>query len=267
MKAGISTIALRKYDVLQAIDLAADAGFAGVEIWGRAPHTPDDFDADHTLKIRDRLRAKKLGVSMVGSYVNPSSPDYVQRAADSLKIARILGARIIRVWAGNREPQDADEQLWAHVAKLFHDYALQAEDQGVTLAMEMHGGTLCLTPEGSLRVIEESRAPNLKLNFQVSDARNPDLERVIGMVGDYVVNVHAQNHRPSRVEPEKMELCLVEEGLIDYDTALSLLKGHGFDGYVEVEFLKGEFGGDEIMLDSLKRDGAYLKALTAKYSS
>ena len=267
MKPGLATIALRQYDVFHAIDLAAEAGFMGVEIWGRAPHTPDEFDEEHTLEIRDRLRNNKIEVSMIGSYVNPASPDYVQRSADALKIAKILNARIIRVWAGSQEPQNADDAQWAHVAKSFHEYALLAEDAGITLAMEMHGGTLCLTPEGCLRVIEEAKAPNLKLNYQVQSAANPDLERTISMVGDYVVNVHAQNHRPSPIDPGKMELTLIEEGLIDYDKALSLLKGHGFNGYVEVEFLKGDSGCEECLLESLQKDAAYLRKLTAKYSS
>lgn len=267
MKAGIATIALRRYDVFHAVDLAAEAGFLGVEIWGRAPHTPDEFDETHTLKLRDHIRSNGMKASMFGSYVNPSAPDYAQRSEDALKIAKILGAKIIRVWAGSSEPHVATEEVWEHVAKSFHEYALRAEDEGIALAMEMHGGTLCVTPEGTLRVIEMSNAPNLKVNYQVQDARNPELERTIEIVGDHVVNVHAQNHRPSPIEEGRTEHCLIEEGLIDYDKALSLLAGHGFNGYVEVEFLKGDEVSEEIMLESLKKDARYLRELTAKYTS
>ena len=60
------------------------------------------------------------------------------------------------------------------------------------------------------------------------------------MVGAHVVNVHAQNRRPSCLEEGKMELSWISEGLVDYSRVLSLLKSHGFDGYVEAEFLKGD---------------------------
>ena len=266
MKSGLATIALRRYDIFYAIDLAAQAGFEGVEIWGRPPHMPDEFDEEHTRRMKDRLRGNGLKVSMFGSYANPASPDYEQRSEDALKIAKILGARVIRVWAGNKEPREADEEQWEHVARSFHDFALRAEDDGITLAIEMHSGSLSATPEGAIRVIEDSKAPNLKLNYQVSDPRNPDLDRVIGMVGDLVVNVHAQNHRPSCREPDKIELCLIREGLVDYDKVLSLLAEHGFKRYVEVEFLKGERESEDAMLDSLKKDAEYLKALTAKHT-
>lgn len=266
MKAGIATIALRRYDIFQALDLAAEAGFRGVEVWGKPPHTPEEFDEEHTLRVRDRARANGLKVGVFGSYVRPVLPDFEQKAEDALRIAKILGARVIRVWAGNKEPHEADDDLWTFVALKLRDFALRAEDQGITLAMEMHGGTLCATPEGALRVIEQSGSPNLKLNFQVIDMEKPDLERTIDLVGDLVVNVHAQNYRPSRREPGKMELCLVEEGVVDYDRVLSLLSERGFNRFVEVEFLKGEHDGEETMLDSLKRDAAYLKTLTEKYT-
>lgn len=266
MKPGIATIALRKYDIFHALDMAAEAGFMGVEIWGRPPHTPDEFDEQHTKQIRKRLKANGLEAGVIGSYANPASPDFGRKATDALKIASMLGAKIIRVWAGNKEPHEAGEELWSLVAKSFHDYALQAEYAGVTLAMEMHGGTLCATPEGALRVLREAEAPNLKLNFQVNDMSDPRVEHLIDLVGDYVVNVHAQNYKPSCLEPGKMELSWINEGVVDYDKVLSLLKTHGFDGYVEAEFLKGEFVSDDALIESLRKDAEYLRALTAKYS-
>lgn len=252
--------------MFDALDLAAEAGFRGVEIWGRAPHTPEEFSEDHTKQVRDRARANGLEISMFGSYVRPVLPDFPQRSEEALKIAKILGTKIVRIWAGNREPHEAGEDLWNHVAGVLHEFALRAEYDGISLAMEMHSGTLCATPEGALRVIEQTRSPNLKLNFQVIDPAAPDLDRVIGMVGEHVVNVHAQNHRPSPIEEGRMELCWIEEGLVDYDHALALLAEHGFHGYVEAEFLKGESVSDAAIAESLQKDAGYLRALTEKHS-
>ncbi len=267
LRSGIATIALRRYDVFQALDFAAQAGFCGVEIWGKPPHTPEEFDEEHWLRVRDRMRANGLKPSMFGSYARPVLPEFEQKADEALRIAKILGARVIRVWAGNKEPHEADDGLWAAVAERLHWFALRAEDQGVALAMEMHAGTLCSTPEGALRVIEQANTPNLKINFQVVNMQDPDLERTIGMIGDLVVNVHAQNYRPSKCEPGKMELCLIQEGVVDYGKVLSLLAAHGFSRFVEVEFLKGEAESEQAMLDSLRKDAEYLNALIARHAS
>lgn len=267
MKAGIATIALRSYDVFTALDMAHDAGFAGVEIWGKPPHTPEGVDEDHTHRIRDRARSNNLAIPIFGSYANPSWPEFEQKSADSIVIAKLLGARIIRVWAGNKEPDQADDDLWQRVATSFHEFSLRAADEGITLAMEMHADTLCLTPEGALRVMEMAGADNLKLNYQVGDFANPDVERDLALCGDHVVMVHAQNFKRSCCDPTKLNRSLVERGNVDYDKVCSILAQHGFKGYVEVEFLKGENVSEDALIESLKQDAAYLKMITEKHTT
>lgn len=267
MKAGIATIALRRYDAFHALDLAAEAGFVGVELWGKPPHSPEEFNEDYYRRVRDRARSNGLKVHMFGSYVRPPMPDSQQKSEDALKAARILGARKIRVWAGNSEPKDADDDTWQQVSRFLHEFALRAEDEGMTLAAETHAGTLAATPEGAMRLIELVAAPSLKLNFQVVDPNEPDLDRVIGLLGDHVVNVHAQNYRPSALDKGKMELCCISEGVIDYDHLASLLADKGFKGFIEAEFLKGENVSEQMMIESLKRDAAYLNELVAKHTN
>ena len=266
MKPGIATIALRNYDIFTALDMAAQAGFAGVEVWGKPSHTPLEFDEDHTRKVRDRARSNGLQIPIFGSYANPSWPEFPRKSEDAIKIALLLGARIIRVWAGNKNPDAADEALWEQVAKGLRDFALRAEDAGLTLAIEMHAETLCLTPEGALRLLDMVAAPNLKLNYQVGNFAEPDVDHDLGLVGDKVAMVHAQNFKASCCEQGKLNRTLVQNGNVDYDKVLSLLADHGFGGYVEVEFLKGEDVSEDALLESLKKDADYLKMLTAKYT-
>lgn len=266
MKAGLATIALRNYDVFAALDMAADAGFAGVELWGKPPHTPEGVEEEHMRRVRDRARANGLATPIFGSYANPSWPEFETKAAESIQLARLLGVRIVRIWAGNKEPHEAEDEQWRAVAEALHEFALRAEDEGLTLAMEMHASTLCLTPEGALRVLEMANSPNLKLNYQCGDFANPDVERDLELVGDHVVMVHAQNFRPSCCEPGKLQRSLISAGNVDYDKALGILAGHGFKGYVEAEFFKGENVSEDALLDSLRKDAAYLRELTERHS-
>lgn len=266
MRAGIATIALRRYDVFHALDLAAEAGFEGVELWGKPPHTPEEFDEDHLKRIRDRARSNGLVVHMFGSYARPGLPDFEQKSEDAVRAARVLGARRIRVWAGSKEPAEADDEMWEMVCGSLREFALKAESEGITLAAETHSGTLAATPGGCLRLLEQVGAPNLKLNFQVVDPRNPDLDRTVELIGDHVVNVHAQNYRPSAIDKDKMEISCISEGVIDYERLAELLSRRGFTGFIEVEFLKGEHVSEEIMLESLSRDAAFLRKIVSKYA-
>lgn len=266
MKAGIATIALRRYDIFHALDLAGEVGLSGVELWGKPPHTPEEYDEDHLRHVRDRARSNGLNVHMFGSYARPELPDFRHKCGEAIAAAKRLGARKIRAWAGSKDPDQADQELWDIVTGGLREFALRAEAEGITLAVETHGGSLASTPDGALRLLELVGAPNLKLNYQMVDFHNPDFERAISLIGEHIVNVHAQNYRPSSVDAEKMDLCGISEGVVDYDYLTSLLVQKGFKGYIEIEFLKGEHVSEQIMLDSLKSDAAYLNSLVEKYA-
>lgn len=264
MKTGISTIALRHLDVFQAIDLAEDAGFQAIEVWGRAPHTPDEFDEKHTLAVRDRILGKGMEPTVFGSYVRSGAEGFQETAAMGLRVAETLGSTIIRVWAGQTEPPSATEEDWRRSAEDLRWMCERAADKGMVLAMEMHCGTLALTPEGTLRLIELAGVDNLKLNYQIANPGEPDFERGVSLVGDHVAMVHAQNFVPSpEGSQHAWDRALIEDGLADYAQLIRLLKPHGFDGCVEVEFLKYEPDTD-LMIGAMKKDAAYLRKITSE---
>jgi len=264
LKAGFATIALRQLDVYEAIGHAAAAGFEAVEIWGRPPHTPDPYDERHTLAIREHLEQKRMTAPVFGSYVNSADPEFDIKAATALEIAGGLGSSIIRVWVGDEEPPFASDDDWRNNAARLKWMCERAADNGLTLAMEMHGGTLALAPDSVLRLIDLAGADNLKLNYQVNDPTNHDLEHSVALVGPHVVMVHAQNFVKSpEGSPNPLERSLIQDGLVDYPRLLRLLKPHGFHGLVEVEFLKGD-PNPEVMLDALRKDALYLNKITAE---
>ncbi|MDO8683810.1 MAG: sugar phosphate isomerase/epimerase family protein [Armatimonadota bacterium] len=263
MKAGFATIALRSLDVFEAIDLAAAAGFESIEVWGRAPHTTDPYDEKHTLAVRDRILAGGMEPMIFGSYVNSAAPDVQDKMEICLKIAENLGSKIIRIWAGDKEPPLASDEDWTKNAANLRWMALKAADKGITLAMEMHCGTLALTAEGVVHLIETSGVDNLKLNYQVANPGEPDIDRVLGLVGHHVVMMHAQNcvHAPEGAQ-HAWDRALIGEGLIDYQYVVNCLKTYGFDGCVEVEFLKGDPDKD-LMVEAMKKDAEYLRKITS----
>jgi sugar phosphate isomerase/epimerase len=267
LKAGLATIALRDLDVFEAIDLAADAGFEVIEVWGRAPHTPDAYDEQYTVAVRDRIRDGGMEPAVFGSYANSAGADFHDKALMALKVAQTLGAPIIRVWAGDREPHLAVDEDWTRNAENLKWMAERAIDKGITLAMEMHCGTLAFTPEGVLRLIETAKADNLKLNYQVADPGQPDLERTVALVGEHSVMVHAQNFvRAHEGSAHPWERSLVEDGTADYRQLLKLLKPYGFDGPVEVEFLKGDSDREQMMA-AMKADAEFLRRIISEASA
>jgi 3-dehydroshikimate dehydratase len=266
VKAGLATIALRDFDIFEIIDLASEAGFEAIEVWGRAPHTPDVYDEQYWATLRDNILARGMEPAVFGSYVNSAGADFQDKALMALKITQALGAPIIRVWAGDKEPSAAVEDDWAGNSANLKWMAERAADKGITLAMEMHCGTLAFTPEGVLRLIELARADNLKLNYQVADPGEPDIERTVRLVGEHSVMVHAQNFiHAAEGSKHPWERSLVEDGTADYRRLLNLLRPYGFDGPVEVEFLKGD-PDRELMMEAMRADAEFLNKIIREVS-
>lgn len=266
MKAGLASIALRELDIFEVIDLAAHAGFEAIEIWGRAPHTPDVYDEQYWTTLRDKIVEKGMEPAVFGSYVNSAGSDFQDKAVMALSIAQTLGSPLIRVWAGDKEPPAAVDDDWTRNAANLKWMAERAEDKGITLAMEMHCGTLTFTPEGVLRLIDLAKVDNLKLNYQVADPGEPDLERTVELVGEHAVMVHAQNFvHAAEGSKHPWERSLVEDGIADYGELLTLLRPYGFDGPVEVEFLKGD-PDRERMIEAMRADAKFLNRIIRETS-
>lgn len=263
MKVGLATIAFRSYDLTVALDAAQECGCEGVELWGKPPHTPKPYNKDSMKKIREEMEKRGLKASIFGSYVNPINPDFREEAQTAIEIAQDLGTSLIRVWAGNKNAKDAPEELWRTCIDGYKWYCKVAADAGITLAVEIHANSLADVPEGMLRLIEETGAQNLKANYQLAHVEQPeDMLPGIQALGPHIVNVHAQNFRVIRTpEGLKAERTNLIYGDVDYRDVVVLLKKLGFDGFIEVEFIKDEDKGLEFMVESLRDDIDYLRNL------
>ena len=253
MKTALCTIAFRELPFEDVLDLAVKAGFDGVEPWGKPDHLPAVYDPDITRRASEAVRARGIKVSQYGSYANPTEETFAQDMEDALKIARDFETDKIRVWAGRSGSADAYEAQWETAISGFRTFSDRAADLGMTLAVEMHNGRLSDTSEGCFRLLEGVDRPNFRLNFQPMFTHAPEktLEEA-RKVAPYVVTVHAQNY----VEVGSNRRALIAEGLVDFATVVADLRKAGFDGYLEVEFVR-----EEEVEASLMADAQFLRSL------
>ena len=253
MKTGLCTIAFRYRSFEDVLDLAASAGFDGVEPWGKPDHTPDPFDADVVKKYADAVKSKGLEVAQYGSYANPTDDGFDQQITDAIEASEIYDTSMIRVWVGSCGSADAEEAQWTQAIDGFQTFCDRASDKGMTLAVEMHGNRLSDTVEGCMRLIEGVDRPNFRMNFQPMYTDTPDqILDAAQQIAPYVCTVHAQNY----VVTGKNTRALISDGLVDYKTAIAIFRAVGFDGYLEVEFVR-----EEDPEGALKADAAFLREL------
>ncbi|MCZ6632597.1 MAG: TIM barrel protein, partial [bacterium] len=116
----------------------------------------------------------------------------------------------------------------------------------------MHNGRLSDTAKGCLRLIDGVDRSNFRMNFQPMYHDTPEeMMETLRQVATYVTTVHAQNYMATGSN----ERALIEQGLVDYRAVVEELKQVGFDGDLEVEFVK------EDSETALKADAAFLRTL------
>jgi sugar phosphate isomerase/epimerase len=252
IKIGMCTIAFAQWEVERAIDLAAEVGFEGVEIWGKPPHMPEEFDADHVVRVRERCAANGLQINSFGSYIRPLMDGFAQHSEHALCIARGLGARTMRIWPTHGKPGTLSPHQYGEMVGQLMDLCDHARDIGVRLAFEFHDNCVAETTSAMLRLLNDVGHANLWTYWQPSFRDGAeDFYDSLDRLMPFLVTVHAQNFRGSY----KTRTPLAE-GDVDYARVARMLKDAEFEGYVEVEFV-----GDEEPVEWLRKDCEFLKSV------
>ena len=251
MKLGLCTIAFQEKPLAEVIDIAADHGFDGIEIWGKPPHLPEDYDESYLNNIKELAHRKGLAISAFGSYVEPLMALHQTHFEDAFKIANALGTDLVRIWSGggpSKSIAPADKRL---ILFRLVSIAQWANFRNIRLGLEMHNNHLTDSVATILETIEGVRVPALQSYYQPlirSDADEP--HTAAEKLATHIVNVHAQNF------DEHGKGCAIADGVVDYARIVETLSTAGYDGYLEVEFVHGDN-----KLEALQRDRDYLASL------
>ncbi len=254
MKIGLCTIAFKELSLEEVLDLAAEHRFDGVEIWGNAPHIPDEYDPNYVKSISRMAQERELEI-IFGSYVDPLMEDYKKHWDTAFRIAEDLGTKIMRVWSRGGSSRNITPEDKAAIISRLGEMSVEAERRGIVLATEMHGNNFTDTADTILELLKAVDHPNLKTYYQPIFAQDSDDPyEAARMIGQYVICVHAQNVKST--DDGKTASCGIADGIVNYAKVVEILKSKGFDGCLEVEFVYGE---DKIA--ALKRDRDFLARL------
>jgi sugar phosphate isomerase/epimerase len=181
------------------------------------------------------------------------------------RMARALGARIVRVFSGYETNSAEYPSNWDRTVKALREAAAVAENFGVVVGLQNHHD-LGISVEGYEELLDDVDHPNLKAMFDpwsialqgvdlYQAARRLAPRMVQTTLADYV-RIPRYAYQPSlvnyvRLEPPAVRAVPLGEGFIDLPAFFSGLKEGGFDGYVAYEMcspLRG--GGSEENLDA-----------------
>ncbi|WP_122091216.1 sugar phosphate isomerase/epimerase family protein [Halalkalicoccus subterraneus] len=232
---GLCTVSSKERAVEAVIELAAEAGYDGVELWGR-DHVGDG-SVDDCRRIVDAVDANGLGIPVYGSYLRCGTDEFDDRVEHELAIAGRLDADLIRVWAGRQEYEDHDAEHWNRVVCDLERLTDRAAAYGVGVTVEKHAGTLTDTLEGARRLIEAVDDEHCGLNYQPGfSVPKDEIEREATELAPRSNNLHLQAVR----ECGESRRCPLSEAFYDLETVLAPFLDAGFDGSANVEFVTDE---------------------------
>lgn len=153
-KTGLVSISFRQLAAEELVALVAAAGQQGLE-WGGDVHAPHG-DVRKAGQVARWTGEAGLSTAAYGSYYRTAEPDGpdINAVLDS---AAALGAPTVRVWAGKRGSEDADEAYRRKVVEDARRICELAAGRGLRVAFEYHGGTLTDSIPSSVSLLEALR--------------------------------------------------------------------------------------------------------------
>lgn len=238
MKTGLCTITNTDWPVDDILDLAADVGYDGVEIWGKAhvgKSSPDDDpDLETCRRIANLAAELGLEVPVYGSYLRPGTDRFRDALEPELAAARALDSDAIRIWAGRQEYGTHSPGHWDDVVSDLTLLGDRASNYDIAVTVEKHEGSLTNREEGAKRLIEAVDSSVVGLNWQpLFFLDEGDLLAEAERLEPLANNVHLQATR----EHGGDRRCPLSEAYFDVAEILDVFHRAGFDGFVEVEFV------------------------------
>ncbi|KAB8139389.1 sugar phosphate isomerase/epimerase [Gracilibacillus oryzae] len=234
MKLGLCSVTFRDKTPEQVVDLVAEAGLEAIE-WGGDVHVPPG-DYNKAEVVASLTKSRGLEVSSYGSYYRLADHTDNEFAFPAiLKTAKYLETNAIRVWAGSKGSDDATSDYRKKVAEDARIIGDLAAQEGISVHLEYHGGTLTDTKESARQLMEEISHDNVFLYWQPSNDVSVE-ERLasIDYVENWITNIHIFHWYSYQ---DRMSLA---EGAEDWKQYLSSIQEDNKERYVLIEFVKGD---------------------------
>ena len=290
MKIAGHTMGTPEYTVTEAIKLFHDIGIDGAEIVVQDGYrsglsralTKEDLDSVKETAAKYGIEISAL--TPYNSYFNDL--DDAKRQAEIEDIEKVidaceyLGAHYIRIYGGNLQAGDTDHlpERRERLIEAMRILGDKAAEKDVTLVIENHFNTMCVSARESADMIEAINHPNVRILYDqanLSFTGKEDWREAIAIQQQYVAYMHVKDlvfkegvefssDEVSHPDESKRNVYtrIVGEGVVPWPEILASVKEHGYDGWLSMEYER-RWHPDDIPDASIgmKKGAEYLKKL------
>ena len=198
---GLCSISFRRNSACEILQAMKEAGLSFIE-WGSDVHMPQS-DIENAKKIAVIQERYSIKCSSYGTYYKIGA-NQVSEVLDYIKVAKILGTNVLRLWCGTKNSEDYSPEEKIALFNECKALSKIAEENSVTFSMECHGGTFTNRPEAALELMETVNSMHFRMYWQPDQFRTVQ-ENIAGAkaLAPYTVNIHVFNWKGY----ERFPLC------------------------------------------------------------
>lgn len=216
-------------------------------------------------RIRKELTVPVLMISAYSDFTHPEEEGRklaLQTAMEDMERACAIGAKYIRLTAGQAWPDQPEEEMCRRVYDCFKVCGQRAKELGLTVLLENHSKPGAwqypdynFDTERFLRLWEQLKTLPVSINFDTANAYAlGDWQRILSAVSGRIATVHINDL--TSVEP--LDFCLAGTGVVPMETMLEAIYATGFQGEICLE--EAAFQG----WDGIEKAVVYTQALVNK---
>ncbi|MBI3694081.1 MAG: sugar phosphate isomerase/epimerase [Acidobacteria bacterium] len=252
------------------VDKAAALGYPAVMLMAKRPHLSVlDYDEKACGRLRERLERKGLRCAVIAGYNNftadlehgdvPHREIQTQHVTELARMARDLGAPVVRIFTGYEYAAMSYSALWQMLVETLRECARRAADYGVTIGVQNHHD-LAAHYESQFDLVQAVGEPNCKAIF---DAWSPalhgtDIVQAAAKMAPLTCHTTAADYQrrprfryhPRAVNYEAedpwVQAVPMGEGFIEYAGFLKAMRDGGYQGPVAYEMCSPLLGGGSV---------------------
>jgi L-ribulose-5-phosphate 3-epimerase len=264
MKIAGHTMGTPEYSVTEAIELFHNIGIDGAEIviqdnyHSGIPAACRKEDLDAALKAARIYNIEIPCLTPYNSRFNDLDPD-VRRSEiaaiyNVIDACEYVGAHYIRIYGGNLQAGDtADyDDKKKYLVESMQILGHRAKEKDVTLVIENHFNTMCVSAKQSAAAISAIDHPNVRILYDQANltfTENEDYKTAISIQQQYVSYMHVKDlvfkegvaFKSDEVSHPKESdrnviTRIVGEGVVPWPEIIESVKSHGYDGWLSLEY-------------------------------
>jgi sugar phosphate isomerase/epimerase len=251
MQLGVYSLITPDYNIQDTAALIAEIGYTGVEwavdypkaVWdGESNWHISTLDLDATVEAA-RSASEAHGLTIVGLGTRCNCFE-LEKVRDYMGVARKVGSPTIRVMAPGYDGKTHIDELLAKARDAFAKVESMARDSGIRALLELHHGLIVPSASAARRLLDGCDPQWVGAMYDPGNMINEGMENwkmAAEILGPYLQHVHVKSGGWVRGDDGRWrcEAMSLAEGMIDWQVVVDALKSVGYDGYLDLEDLRG----------------------------